>query len=112
MSRINQGLNPTGSGNPVVVEPSPNTATVTRVGSSTTAVTLASANVLRRGFIIFNDSNSVLYVKFGPSASTTDFTTYLPSGTMFDITPNLAYVGEVSGIWTSVDGAAQVTEMF
>jgi len=55
----------------------PSISTVSRVTASATAVTLAAANSIRVGLIIYNDSTEDLYVKFGSSASSTDFTYFV-----------------------------------
>ena len=90
----------------------PTTATVTRVAASITVVTLKSANTDRQGLIIYNDSaTSTLYVKFGASASSTDFTLALAPAILFESPAGIAYTGIVTGIWSLAVGAAQVTEL-
>ena len=86
-------------------------APIRRVPASTSAVTLSSANFHRLGFIIHNDSNDVLWVKFGPGASSTDFTHRLgPQGSQEHRTGKV-YRGLVTGAWAGTNGAAQVTEL-
>jgi hypothetical protein len=84
-------------------------ATVTRVASSATNVTLAADKGARRTFIIFNESSAVLYVKFGATATTTSYTLQIAAGGMYE-SPPVGYSGRVDGIWASANGAAQVTE--
>ena len=85
------------------------TPTVSRVASSATSVTLLAANAARRLAAIFNESTSVLYVKFGAAASLTSYTVQIPAGGYYEIPGS--YSGILDGIWDSANGAAQVTEV-
>lgn len=89
------------------------TATVTSVADSDLNQTLLSANSARRGFIISNTSSAILYIKFGATASTTDFTVALPANTgRYEMLGSVVYVGRIDGIWASnQSGAALVTEL-
>lgn len=86
------------------------TSTVTRVTSSATVVTLKAANTSRRGLYIFNESTSLVYIKFGSTATSTDYTVRVAAGGYFEL-PTPVYNGIVTGIWASANGAAQVTEV-
>ena len=86
-------------------------ATVSQVASSATVVTLMASNALRRGLCVFNDSSSVLYIKFGSSASATSYTVKLDAGGYYEMPANL-YSGAVTGIWVSANGYAYVTEVY
>lgn len=85
-------------------------ASVTSVGDSASSVELLAANSDRAGFIIFNDSTAIAYVKFGTTASTSSFTIRL--------TPYASYVsdfpiyrGKVDAIWASdAGGSMRITE--
>lgn len=88
-----------------------NTATVSRVSASATAVTLLAANANRRRVIIYNDSTAVLRVKLGSAASATDYTYRLGAGDTYESPTDWVYTGIVTGIWDSATGAAQVTEI-
>lgn len=83
---------------------------VTRVPSSLTNVTLKAANVDRKGLSLYNDSNTTQYVKFGVTATTTDFTMVLPSKGFYEM-PFPIYVGQIDVISSSTNGAIQVTEL-
>lgn len=85
------------------------TPTVSRVSSSATSVTLQAANAARRLVTIFNESTSVLYVKFGAAASLTSYTVQISAGGYYEVPGS--YTGIIDGIWASVNGAAQVTEV-
>jgi hypothetical protein len=85
-------------------------AGVTTVASSATVVTLQAANADRRGLAIYNDGKQKLYVKLGAAASLIDFTVMIDKQEYYEL-PQPMYVGEVTGIWDSVDGDARVTEL-
>jgi hypothetical protein len=73
-------------------------------------VTLRAANANRLGLVIYNDSNSRLYVKLGATASTTSFTERLESQQSYPVP--FWYTGVVDGIWApNVSGSARVTEL-
>lgn len=88
-------------------------ASVARVASSATVVTLLAANAKRRGVYIFNDSTAVLYIKAGGAAALTDFTFRLPTMTGIELPAHPSggiYKGVLTGIWAAANGGAQVTE--
>lgn len=88
------------------------TSVVTRVDDSATNVTLKAANANRRGLYIFNDSDQILYIKFGATATITDFTVKVAAGGFYEMPPGPVYTGIVDGIWAAGStGAAQVTEL-
>lgn len=85
-----------------------NTATESNVAASATSVTALAANTSRRNFVIYNDSTSDCYVKYGTAASATSFTYYLPSlGTLQDE----FYAGRIDVIHLSATGNLRVTEI-
>ena len=86
------------------------TATVTSVASSASSVNLLDAERGRVGASIFNKSNSRLYIKFGTTASASDFSVMLEPYALYEL-PDYYRNGRVDGIWTSVHGAALVTEV-
>lgn len=87
------------------------TATVTSVNDQATSTTVLAVNGSRRGAIIFNDSTSILYLKFGTTASATDFTMKLGPGESGRLTQPI-YTGKIDGIWSAdASGAARVTEL-
>lgn len=85
------------------------TSAVTQVASSATSVTLKATNANRLGLMIFNDSTSVLYVKFGATASTTSYTVKMTAGQYYEAP--FGYTGVVDGIWASANGNAYITEV-
>lgn len=85
-------------------------ATVTTVASSATNVTILNESKRRLGFLVYNDSNQKLYLKFGATASTSDFTVAIGSDSYYEAP--LGYNGRVDGLWASVHGHAHITEIF
>ena len=85
-------------------------AQVSNVTSSASAVTINGSNSLRKGWACFNDSTSVLYLKFGSGALSTSFTVKIPADTYYEM-PTPIYTGIIEGIWASANGAARVTEL-
>jgi hypothetical protein len=88
--------------------PKASTGTVAQVASSASVVTLQAANAARLALIIFNDSDADLYVKCGSAASLTSYTAKLLAGGYFSV-PDI-YTGIVTGIWSSANGYAYMTE--
>lgn len=86
------------------------TATLASVSSSASSVTLQAANSARKGWFCFNNSNAVVYVKFGTTASSSSFTVKLSAGGYYEL-PTPPYTGIITGIWASANGAALVTEV-
>jgi hypothetical protein len=86
------------------------TATPANVGSSTTSVTLFASNGSRLGAILVNDSTSMLYLKYGATASATSYTYAIEAGGTWEM-PGPIYTGVIDGIWTSANGNARTTEL-
>lgn len=96
----------------VIQQQRPTTSSVTSTNVDTSsAVTLKAANVNRTGLLIWNAGGGVLYVKFGSSASTTDFTVQIAANQLYEI-PAPVYTGIVTGIWAAgSSGSGKVTEL-
>jgi hypothetical protein len=96
----------------VVVRPlnQASSASIAQVTSSASNSTLKASNTARIGLLIYNDSSSALYVKFGATASTTSFTIKIAANSYYEM-PNPIYTGIVDGIWASANGFAYVTEL-
>jgi hypothetical protein len=86
------------------------TSSVTSVSDTNSSTTLKAANSARKQIIIQNTSSAVLYIKYGTTASSTDFTVSLSQG---DTLIEDRYTGRIDGIWATDpnDGAAKVTEI-
>jgi hypothetical protein len=84
------------------------TATLANVAGSASSVTLQASNSGRLRLVIVNDSESILRVKYGSTASATSFTYQLaPFATLTEE----MYTGIVTGIWDSATGSARMTEL-
>ena len=86
------------------------TSSVTSVADTTTSATLKASNSSRKQIIIQNTSSAILYVKYGATATSSDFTVLLNQN---DILVEDHYTGIIDGIWATdpADGAAKVTEI-
>lgn len=92
-----------------VCETPAESAVVTSVPASIAAVDLLTANTLRRGASIYNNSSSELFIKLGAGASSTSFTYRAATNSYFEVPFN--YTGLITGVWASANGAALVTEV-
>jgi hypothetical protein len=86
------------------------TATLSNVNDTASSTTLLAANTSRKGATIHNDSTSILYVKFGTTASATSYTVKMVADAYYEVP--FGYTGRIDGIWSSDStGAARITEM-
>lgn len=92
---------------PVSFTASAGTATVSRIATSTTVATALAANASRTGLII-NTESGTTYVKFGSTATTTDYTVELAANSTYEYQ---GYKGIVTVIRPSGTGNIQVTEV-
>lgn len=93
-----------------VVAGGASTPTVARVNDTASSTTLLAANDARLGAAIYNDSPSTLYLKYGATASATDYTVKLFQDDYHEVFGG--YTGIIDGIWSAdASGAAQVTEV-
>jgi hypothetical protein len=85
------------------------TSALSNVAGSASNVTLLASNANRLRCVIINDNTSILYVKYGATASATSHT--------YRLLPNASitedkWTGIIDGIWTVAGaGAARVTEL-
>lgn len=86
------------------------TSSVTSVADTTTSTTLKASNSSRKQIIIQNTSSAILYVKYGATATSSDFTVLLNQN---DILIEDRYTGIIDGIWATDpgNGAAKITEI-
>jgi hypothetical protein len=88
--------------------------TPARIGDATTSTQLLAANAARLGVVIHNDSDAVLYVKFGTAASATSYVYKLASQFHLSLPEpgQPIYTGIIHGIWaTDAGGSATVNEI-
>lgn len=83
---------------------------IANVAASTSSVTLQAANNARRGLIVYNDSESILYLKYTSGASSTSFTVRIEPFQAW-VMPEPVFTGLVAGIWVTATGAARMTEL-
>jgi hypothetical protein len=60
---------------------------------------------------VWNDSTSILYLKFGSTASATSATVKLVADAYYELPDDPVYTGIITGIWVSATGSARVTEI-
>lgn len=87
------------------------TSTVTSVASSATNVTLLASNSSRKAAYFFNDSTTVLYLKFGVTASASSYTVQVAAGYFYEMPTAPVFLGEIDGIWASANGNCRITEL-
>jgi len=102
---------PTGTNNIGIVTNKPaSIASYSTVPLNISNVTLLSANSLRIGATIYNNSSAFLYIMLGSTATTSSFTAPINPGGYYEIPYH--YNGVISGIWSSsVVGSALITEL-
>ena len=86
------------------------TSTVTAVAASATVVTLVAANGGRKGLIVYNDGTVDMYIKFGPTATTSSFTYKVVGGGTLEMAQPI-YTGIVTALWDSASGNARITQL-
>jgi hypothetical protein len=86
-------------------------ASLSSVPSATTSTPLLAANPARRGCCVFNEGPAVLYVTYGPSASTTTYTEQIAGNTVWRMS-GVVYQGPLSGVWSATGNVGHVTEWY
>lgn len=115
--RVTGSFTPSGTQDVNIISPIPleviiksATSTITRVASSVTSILLIAANSSREGLLLYNDSSATQTIKFGTTASSTDFTVKLTPRMFYEVASPI-YVGRIDVISSSTNGAIQVTEL-
>lgn len=86
------------------------TAARTFVSASVSDVLLVAANSSRIGLIVYNDSNSPLFIGLGTSTVTTDnFTLVISAHT--ERGWEYRFNGDIRGAWSIATGVARITEI-
>lgn len=104
----------------LVVAPSPNSPftfsaarpslnTTHSVAASVTNTTLLTANSTRLGATIYNDSSAILYLKLGPTATSSDFTIKVFPLSYYEVP--FGFTGQIDGFWASSNGFARIGEL-
>lgn len=94
---------------PAQVQARSTIASVSRVPASLLAVSLSAANPMRMGLLLYNDSTSDAYIKYGTGATSTDYTIKMVGGSYWEMPSPMTTV-EITCAWTTATGAMQVTE--
>lgn len=84
-------------------------ATIYVVSSSASSGILLNSNANRRSFCLHNDSTAALYLKFGTTAATNNYTVKIPADAYYEM-PMPVYTGRIDGVWASANGDAKITE--
>lgn len=77
--------------------------------SASVSQTFCNYNPDRLTSVIYNDSTANLYLKFGQTASATDYSLLVYPGQGYELPSG--YTDVVSGIWASANGQARVTDL-
>lgn len=85
-------------------------AAVSRLASSNATQQLVAANTNRKGLLFYNDSTGQQFIKFGTTASQTDFTVRLTTQSYYEV-PFPVYTGRMDIICTNNNGGIQITEL-
>lgn len=88
------------------------TGTTSQQADQATNVTLLAANTGRKGAIIWNNSTSILYIKYGATATATDCTYKIDPDAIWEMPSACVYTGKIDGIWSAdASGSARMTEL-
>lgn len=88
----------------------PATSVTSSVAAAVSNTILLPSNGTRLGATIYNDSSSsLLYVKLGATASTTDFTVKIFPLGYYEVP--YGYTGEIDAIWSVASGFARIDEL-
>lgn len=93
-------------GTGVVEQQSRSTATITTLTSATTSAQLLASTAGRKGLYLTNTDENPVYVKYGTTASSTNFTVKIPSNGYWEM-PYPIYTGRIDAIWTA-DGSGSL----
>jgi hypothetical protein len=85
-------------------------STCTSVAASVSNATLLQTNPNRVGAIIFNEGPSICYVKFGPAATTSNYTVQISAKGYYEVP--FTYIGRIDAVFSTNTGNARITELF
>ena len=93
-----------------VTEAKPATSITSSVAASVSNTVLLPSNATRLGATIYNDSSSsLLYLKLGATATTSDFTVKIFPLGYYEVP--YGYTGEIDAIWNTASGFARIDEL-
>lgn len=106
---ISVGAGVTGTGVQRVIGANQSSATVATVNDAATSATILASSATRMGASFFNDSTESLYLKYGVTATTSDYTVKIAPGGYFELSQP-CYSGIIDGIWSAnASGSVKVT---
>jgi hypothetical protein len=85
-------------------------STVTLVASRDTNGVILATNLMRKMATVYNNSTSVLFIKYGAEAALNSFTLKIGAGDYLEL-PYPCYTGQIDGFWEAINGNAMVTEI-
>jgi hypothetical protein len=80
------------------------------VAGTASSTTILASNANRKGFSVSNISTSKLYLSFSNPATVANCFIEMQPGAFLVFDQQLIITNAIYGIWTNVNGAAQVTE--
>lgn len=87
--------------------------TVYTVHAATVSTLLLNASPTRKGALIYNDSNSLMYLKLGSNATHSDYSIRVLPNQAYDVPST--HTGDVFAVWGSigagVGGLARVSDI-
>jgi hypothetical protein len=81
-------------------------ATISSLASSASSAQLIASNTSRKGLLLTNTDANAVYIKYGTTASATDFTVLIPSNYYWEM-PQPVYTGRIDAIWAA-DGSGSL----
>lgn len=106
---VTQGTNPWVISGGVAITTTVASSTITRPSNNTVNATILNANPTRQTVIIFNDSTTNCYIKFGATASTISYTIKLFQNDTYFMNPPI-YTGRIDYLCDSATGSLEVNE--
>jgi len=87
----------------------PSISITSSVAGSVSSQVLLPPNTARLGATVYNDSNALMYLKLGGTASTADYTIKLFPLSYYEVP--YGYTGEIDAIWSVANGFARIDEL-
>jgi hypothetical protein len=85
-------------------------STIIKVNNSLSSTILLEENPNRKGFFLFNDSDTTVFIKFGPNASSNSFTFKINQQSFYEF-PSVIWRGQISAAAENASGSIMVTEI-
>jgi hypothetical protein len=96
---------------PIIMDVAPRTLVATvSVASATASTAIVAANTNRKGISIYNNSIASLFLSYANPATAENSFMQMQPGSLLMLDQQLIISNAIYGIWTTANGAAQVTE--